>query len=545
MTTGSEASSSQAELAIELVHLTIGSGVEIDPAPTSSSTTAVLSTSPAETFIAITSDMKGLKRPLDDDIAMAGDDAEQPSTGFSTIDSLIDATPFVVVGTYSIYRAEKPENHLMEPTTSWDDVCEFIKLGTPTRLTKMYLVRYDGVAAPADHAGIFDTLLERFKTTDSAFLVGRLACGGVIAYVRNLDSRIVPDLRIDGTKSRVYLGLGGHFMFHQHCIDAVVKCLTHVRTTMRICNASADSLSWNALVAATAHLTPSGMTSLRGTLMMKDKKSRSAEDSAVLRAWTPLMDIKNLRSPPALLNFAVTRPPSWSDLVCPPSVQMMVYADLDSNTMKTVSLKDWLDGSHPAASHTLRVLLMYGDAGTGKTPVSLLIAKRLTEAYRSVGMEGRALIVSEPEALPRLNFKEGDVLCIQEYAPSLPRGCNKCMHIEDVKGLCEVPLGADLPGKGTNGSNSGIIHIGPKVVRVFTSNWTPDAWYPAIPRDVLTLSHEELCALPVSSRALLKRIVFWHVPTSLLKAASVDSHRIQEASNCGIASFFTGTEAIP
>lgn len=316
---------------------------------------------------------------------------------------------------------DKFENHEMEPTKNWGDVEQVVKLEAPGRRSKVFLVKYDGFPNqnPDMHAAIFDTLVDRFKGFQVAMLVGTLACGAVVAFVKKTDTKALPNLLVDGAISCVYLNNNGHVKMHEEFLDTLLHRFCTRRSNMLI-RRSQDNLSVEGLVSATAHLSKRGMATLHGNLLMKSKKARTEADQATLRAWGALTELGSAFIPPTgVLNFETTVPPSWSDLSVPPSQQFLVHADLEKNTMKTITLKAWVDGSHPDASHLHRALLMLGDAGTGKTPVSLLLAKQLTDAYRAKGKEGRAVSVSEPEALPRLLFAEGDVVCVQELNPSL------------------------------------------------------------------------------------------------------------------------------
>ncbi len=65
------------------------------------------------------------------------------------------------------------------------------------------------------------------KTLDVVFLVGVLACGTVLAYMKKKDTKTVPDLIVADTSPTVYLNSSGHVMCHQNFLDTLVKSFLH------------------------------------------------------------------------------------------------------------------------------------------------------------------------------------------------------------------------------------------------------------------------------------------------------------------------------
>ena len=82
------------------------------------------------------------------------------------------------------------------------------------------------------------------------------------------------------------------------------------------------------------------------------------------------------------------------------------------------------------------------------------------------------------------------------------------------------------------------------MIRIFTTNSSPNEWYFLLPKDLFESSFnaERLC---MQARALVKRLVFWCVDSSLLKKTSVEAFRIQQASVNAIATFFAEGDPIP
>ena len=248
----------------------------------------------------------------------------------------------------------------------------------------------------------------------------------------------------------------------------------------------------------------------------------------------------------SLVNWDKVSPPTWADLQLAPSAQPLVYADLEANEMRTISLRDWVIGAHSTASHRQRSLMMYGGAGAGKTPVSLLLARELSKAYQSRGFAGRVFNASEPEALPRVEYSEGDVVVLQEFAPARPRGASaRAMSLDDVKNLTDVVQGGDVTGKGSNTMTTGIISFGRGVVRVFTCNCEPHGWCSVLPQSLPATGSAELAALSADARAVLKRLVFWPVAGPLLTAAALDRHRTADTAGARVTGYFTGVNDVP
>ncbi len=235
--------------------------------------------------------------------------------------------------------------------------------------------------------------------------------------------------------------------------------------------------------------------------------------------------------------------PSVRDFAIPPSALTVGYVDIDTNQLKLTNLREYIRSLHQS-----RTLVLWGEPNCCKTPVSWCIAACTTQLYRRADNSPCLIYdLTDVESLPRNELQRGDALVFQEFVPSSARGHNKAWTLDLLKVLLDPAVAGDLPGKGSNSRQTGIIRLPAGVPRICTTNKPPSVWLRCIPANLELLSSDELGALCADTKAILKRLAFINVSRPLLSPAAIAAFRQSNAIQIGAVydSVFTGANAIP
>ncbi len=231
--------------------------------------------------------------------------------------------------------------------------------------------------------------------------------------------------------------------------------------------------------------------------------------------------------------------PDIRTLQVPPSAMMCKYVDLADNTIKEFSVKDWL-----RVWHQTKTLVIFGDAGLGKTPVAMGIAACVAQ----MGEKRYFHKVSQVEQLPRGDMATGVPVLLDEFSPNRPRGHNPAHTLEELKIIFGAEHGGGITGKGSNGRSTGVIEFAPGQPRIVTTNAVdPNDFVKALPPNLFSLGAVGIAMVPPDGRAILKRLCWHHVQSNLFPAGVVNNFRMAARSSADdrFARIFSGAAALP
>ena len=142
----------------------------------------------------------------------------------------------------------------------------------------------------------------------------------------------------------------------------------------------------------------------------------------------------------------------------------------------------------------------------------------------------------------------GIPIIFDEFSPNLPRGHNPPHTHDELKIMFDPAVGNTISGKGQNGSTTGALTFAPGMPRIITSNASsPQDFSKWLPADLNSVSRIGCAHMSEHTRALLKRLCFVEVKSSLLSAESISGHRqrTQVVVSARFQDVFSGDNAIP
>ena len=142
----------------------------------------------------------------------------------------------------------------------------------------------------------------------------------------------------------------------------------------------------------------------------------------------------------------------------------------------------------------------------------------------------------------------GVPIIFDEFSPNLPRGHNPAHTHDELKIMFDPSVGNTISGKGQNGSSTGAITLAPRMPRIITSNASnPHEFLKCLPVDLFSPSFSSTVWMSEHARALLKRLCFAHVRSSLLSADAIAEHerREQMVLSERFEDVFSGENRIP
>ena len=105
-----------------------------------------------------------------------------------------------------------------------------------------------------------------------------------------------------------------------------------------------------------------------------------------------------------------------------------------------------------------------------------------------------------------------------------------------------------ISGKGSNGRNTGITEFAALQPRIVTSNATdPQQFVSVLPVNVFTIPPLEIGMVHPDARAIMKRVCFYHVQTSLMSVDVIQEYHggLTRAASEMFERLFGGANALP
>jgi hypothetical protein len=201
--------------------------------------------------------------------------------------------------------------------------------------------------------------------------------------------------------------------------------------------------------------------------------------------------------------------------------------NVQTGAMVTFPLMDWLR----LGKWKSMTLVLYGDAGVGKTPVSIALLSEVTAVLQaSSPWRPFFLKVGTVEALRDAatsgHVKERVPMLFDDLNLDLACGFRGGMPLASMKLLCEVEQTSSLQARYKD------FNFSTQQPRIFTSNaMSPQGWHPGLPHDPWSCSDEARYRMDAHIKAVFKRTCFAHVGRNLVSQAVRDTyHDAREAS---------------
>ena len=143
----------------------------------------------------------------------------------------------------------------------------------------------------------------------------------------------------------------------------------------------------------------------------------------------------------------------------------------------------------------------------------------------------------------------GVPIIFDEFSPNIPRGHNPAHTHDELKIMFDPAVGNTISGKGQNGNSTGAITFAPRMPRLITSNASnPHEFLKCLPADLLSPSYVfHYSHMSEHARALLKRLCFAKVSSSLLSGEAISEHNRKKDAvvSARFDEIFSGSNAIP
>ena len=186
-----------------------------------------------------------------------------------------------------------------------------------------------------------------------------------------------------------------------------------------------------------------------------------------------------------------------------------------------------------------RTAIIHGNSACGKSPVAAGYAAVISSLYD----KDKFYMVSTLDMLPR-SISRGETVVLDEYRPVVQHQM-KPLSVDEIKVMLDVERGGDIYGRSCGGGN---IFFEQGVPRLITNQCTePSDFWRSIPRNLWSMSTAELDEIDADTKAILKRVAFFKVESSLIPPEVVNIYR--SASSSSVSSrfdeMFAGENALP
>jgi hypothetical protein len=345
-------------------------------------------------------------------------------TGVHVVDAFISGSPLTTVGVFTLYPTTSPVHAVssgLAPLSSLDSyMCETTSID---HRAKYIILQYVGGAF--SYLQVYEELIKRLsaKTIKCAIICGDVEPGKVLVFIRKLDYKGLPPFDIPGLVRTMYGMHRGDVKFHEKFIIQLDRCYTRAVRNFQLKVNEPGKLTFEGLLESCQRLTDQDLEVLLGELMMKPKRSRTAEETAIMDAMPQLKRVRTLRSSPGRAAML------W-DATCPPHdvVPVRFLLNLDqkatrlleqTNTVEEKTLHELMRDPALLAQHGLVILGPDGSTGFGKTSFAKRLACEWSKLQVSMlGLPAHMAKVcwaTSIDDLREVSLREGQAVVVDEF----------------------------------------------------------------------------------------------------------------------------------
>ena len=332
------------------------------------------------------------------------------------------------MGKLVLYRRDSPLRMPGHATVSWETLLLFLELKTIAvmdfRRARQFVLVYPGGVLTTE--SVYESLHTRFAKLDLVMCVGELSTHDIVVFIKKRDTKNITDLAVDGTAPDVYtfVSSGNHARTMDQSMTVVGQAMGNVISELLV-QVPTGEFSFEQLMDGIAKLTKERVETLKGTILVKPAKTRSAFELAFIRATFQMAKVKQLRSKGSQgLTFSAYDPPF-------PVIPLEFLIGLDqkgtrlqevARTIEEHVLFDLFANPGLLAKHAALILGGNTTTGYGKTQFALRLAcewaKVLAESRGLSKDAAQVVFMNSLDAAKDVEFKPGMALVLDEFSPS-------------------------------------------------------------------------------------------------------------------------------